>query len=126
MMYKKLKKPAYNSSRNRNRRLRSKIISTSIRLPIVNRRGILWIFTVLFIALQVLFAVQTTTSGANLANLEKVEEILIDKNHELTSELVKSTSLKQIGKKAEGLGFFKPENTIYLNTEDFVAKVNKL
>jgi hypothetical protein len=48
---------------------------------------------------------------------------LTRKNNELTSELVDLTSLKKVEGKADELGFRKPENIVYLNTEDFVAKI---
>lgn len=71
----------------------------------------------------VLLTIETVTSGAEIAKLEKEESILADQNRELSENMVQSTSLDSIEKKAEELGFVKPEKFVYIGREEPVAKL---
>lgn len=89
----------------------------------INKRNIIWLFVAAFVGIQVLFTVQTATTGAKLAELEREEKSLIKSNQKLSRYLVKSSSLSEMEETADELGFKKPVNTFYISTEEFVAKL---
>ena len=89
---------------------------------IISRKNIVWFLMIIFVVIQVFFAIQTSSSGAVLTSLELTEKKLHTENQQLASDLVRFTSLTETEKQAERLEFYKPENTLYLNTEEFVAR----
>ena len=89
----------------------------------INKRNIIWLFVAVFAGIQVLFAIQTATAGAELSELEREEQDLIKSNQELSRYLVKSSSLSEMKETADELGFKIPVNTFYISTEEIVAKL---
>ena len=89
----------------------------------INRKLPLWILVSVFVAIQILFTIETATSGGGLNALENIEEREYKKNQSLKEVLVSSMSLSDMEKKAEELEFIKPQTTIYLGGEEFVARV---
>ncbi len=79
----------------------------------INKRNIIWLFVAVFVGIQVLFTIQTATAGAKLAELEREEQGLIKSNQELSRYLVESSSLSEMQKTADELGFNKPVNTFF-------------
>lgn len=106
--------------RNKNRKVEVK--SVAVSKPVIKARLFLWVLLAVFVGLQVYITIETSASGASLAQLEKEEYTLTTKNKELTEALVESNSLSKVSGKAQELGFVKPERTVYINDEDFVAK----
>lgn len=78
------------------------------------------------IGISVIFTVFVTlaasTSGAEITRLESVEDELSRKNQEYSERIVEATSLINIGKNAEKLGFIKPEKIVYISSQDSVAQ----
>mgnify|MGYP006908235420 CR=1 FL=1 len=72
---------------------------------------------------SVFLAIEIATSGAKLASLELEEKRLIRENEVLKSELVNASSLSQLGKGAEELGFSKPASILYITDEKDVARL---
>ena len=89
----------------------------------VNKKVATWFFVAILIFVQVFYIVQTATMGATLADLEHKHENLSSQKTQLMQELVGSTSLTDLEKDADKLGFVKPGNRIFLTTEDVVAHV---
>ncbi len=84
------------------------------------------IFTITLIVLviaNVFFTVSVSASGTELTNIEKKQNALLFKNQELTDKITNESSLSRIREKAESLGFFKPENIVYVTTVEPVAKL---
>jgi cell division protein FtsL len=84
------------------------------------------IFTVTLIVLviaNVFFTVSVSASGAELTNIEKIQTTLASKNQELTDKITSESSLSNIGEKADSLGFTKPENIVYVQAVEPVAKL---
>jgi len=75
------------------------------------------------LALFVFLTVETATSGATLANLEKQETRLIQENAGLKDEIVRASSLNGFEKKSAELGFVKPSKILYITTTEEVAKL---
>ena len=98
--------------------LRHKIqpASTKLSKPILGVLAVVLIITVYF-------AIQISSLGATLVDLENNNKKLSDENLKLTSEIMKSGSLSQASEKAEELGFSGPSRVIYLSREDSVAKL---
>lgn len=94
-----------------------------VTLKRINKRNIVWAFAAAFVGIQVLFTVQTVTTGAHLAQLEREEKDLVKSNQELSRYLVESSSLSDMEETADELGFKNPINTFYISTEEFVAKL---
>lgn len=78
---------------------------------------------VLFGVVSIYFAVEMASTGAVLASIESEKEILVRKNQTLKGELIAKSSLSQLGVDAEDLGFLKPQNVLYLVSEESVAKL---
>ena len=84
------------------------------------------IFTVTLIVLviaNVFFTVSVSASGAELVNIEKTQNELLFKNQELTDKITSESSLTTIGEKAGLMGFLKPENIVYVQASEQVAKL---
>ncbi|MEK7061307.1 MAG: hypothetical protein AAB954_01450 [Patescibacteria group bacterium] len=84
------------------------------------------IFTCLLIVLviaNVFFTVSVSASGAELTNIEKTQSTLLSNNQELTDKIANESSLSIIGEKAESFGFSKPENIVYVQVPEPVAKL---
>jgi hypothetical protein len=104
--------------RHRKRKINPKKTQSAPR----NRKILIWFAVALFVILQVFFTIQTATSGAQLAALEMEEEKLLKENRLLAGKLVASTSLVDIQENTEELEFSKPENLLYVDIGEFVAK----
>ncbi len=89
----------------------------------INKRNIIWLFVAAFVSIQVLFTIQTASSGAKLAELEREEQSLIKSNQELSRYLVELSSLSEMEKTADELGFNKPVSTFYISMDEIVAKL---
>lgn len=77
----------------------------------------------LFSGFVVYSAIQMSSVGARIAELEREEQELILKNSELSDNLVGKTSLLSISENAEKMGFVKPETVIYTEKEEVAAKL---
>ncbi len=90
-----------------------KIKNTTILLPTL----------VVFASVVVFLAIETATSGAQVAQLEQEEAVLTKQNRELSDQLVKASSLVTLGEEAKVLGFEKPSQVIYITEKEVVAKL---
>jgi cell division protein FtsL len=87
------------------------------------RQLVFYIAVFVFVAFTVFSTIQTATNGARLANLEMQEQSLSSENRELSDECAKSSSLTNIYKKADELGYIKPQNILYANKQLPVAQL---
>ncbi|OGM15538.1 hypothetical protein A2V56_03595 [Candidatus Woesebacteria bacterium RBG_19FT_COMBO_42_9] len=82
-----------------------------------------WVVVGIFLVTTVAFTIETATSGAELAELTRQEQELLEVNRKLSASLLKVSSLTTLGERAENLGFLKPVTIIYLLEPKEVAKV---
>lgn len=82
---------------------------------------ILGVVVLIFLLANILVSLQTVNSGSKLSELEKQENVIIHTNRDITSQLVKSTSLTNIEKTSDILGFAKPESILYARDIETVA-----
>jgi hypothetical protein len=87
------------------------------------RKIFLWGVVVVAVALQIYVTIQTAGQGAQLAEMEKKEKVLLKDNYELTEKIVSSSSLASVEESAQQLGFREPQKTIYVTKESSVAKI---
>ena len=73
--------------------------------------------------LVIYLSIQTSSLGATLVNLEERQGELAKENRSMSSKLVNTNSLTSADLKAEELGFTKPQNVVYLNKVEPVAKL---
>ena len=78
---------------------------------------------VIFIIATVYTTIKTSSLGTTLVDLESKEKELISENANLADSLVHLSSMTSIEKKAEDLGFVKPQNVIYLGKQESVAQL---
>jgi hypothetical protein len=78
---------------------------------------------VVFGILTVYLTIEAATSGAKLADLERKAIELSAENQKLSNQLVRSSSLKDLGEKAEDMGFSKPSEVVYISEKEAVAKL---
>ncbi len=71
---------------------------------------------------SVILTIDTATSGAEIAKLEKTQASLIQENSSITDSLVKSSSLNLADGKAKELGFTQPERIVYISQKEAVAE----
>jgi len=83
---------------------------------------IIWVVVGIFIVFNIFFTIQISTSGAELSDLQDEKERLIEENQALEREIVKNSSLRNLEKDADTLGFIKPQKVIYITEEQVVAK----
>lgn len=84
-----------------------------IMLPILVFLGLVTVF----------LTIESVTLGAKLAILEEETRKLARENELLEGELVKASSLSNLGEKAEDMGFQKPGLVLYISKEEAVAKL---
>lgn len=89
----------------------------------IKKNYFLWVTVVFFIVSCVYITIQTASTGARLMVLEKEEAKLISDKQKLSAEIIKSSSLIKVEEKAKDIGFTKPQNTIYITGEEFVARL---
>lgn len=82
-----------------------------------------WIVVGMFLITTVFFTIETATSGAELARLEHSEQVLLEENRTLSSQLLQRSSLSNLSESAESLGYKKPTKVIYILEPAGVAKV---
>ncbi len=76
------------------------------------------VLCIIVFAGTIFFAVDSATSGAEISKLQDQKVDLEKRNRELSQELIKSSSVSALEPGAEGLGFAKPEKTVYLTIEE--------
>lgn len=81
------------------------------------------VLLVVFIIATVYTTIKTSSLGAILVDLESKEKELLSENANLSDSLVHLSSMTSIEKKAEDLGFVKPQNVIYLGKQESVAQL---
>lgn len=79
--------------------------------------GIITVLSSIFMTIKV------ATSGAKLTMLEKEEKSLIKENETYKRQLVNSSSLSKLENASEDLGYVKPDNIIYIQKDEPVAKL---
>ncbi len=65
-------------------------------------------------ASSVFMTIETATSGAEVANLDKTEIELTNQKRALEENLVKGISMSSLEGKSAELGFIKPESLVYV------------
>lgn len=84
---------------------------------------VLWALFIGLLAITVFITVQASTIGAKLVKLEDEKNGLGKENRSLQIELTRLSSLKTIESSSESLGFFEPQNIVYISGSTQVAKV---
>ncbi len=69
----------------------------------------------ILVATSVFLTIETATSGAEVANLDKTTAELTNQKRVLEESLVKGISMSQLQEKSVELGFVKPENLVYVS-----------
>jgi hypothetical protein len=82
-----------------------------------------WTLGCIVLALFVFLTIETATSGATLANLEKKETAFAQENADLQDAIVRASSLNGFEKRSLELGFVKPTKILYITTTEEVAKL---
>ncbi len=85
----------------------------------------LWVVVGILLVSSVILTIDTATSGAEIAKLEKIQAALLLENSTLTDLLVKSSSLNTVDGKAKELGFTQPDKIIYLSPKEAVAQAQR-
>ena len=86
-------------------------------------RNLPWLILSFLVIANVYLCINYATSGAVISHLERQETSIDDEKSYLSEQLLITASLKQIESKAEEMGFSKPANILYLNSEESVAKL---
>ena len=74
----------------------------------------MWIIVFMLVVASIYITIQTATSGAELAQLERSRQELARENQRLSSRLIRMSSLTNIEVSAENEGFVEATNTVYL------------
>ncbi len=89
------------------------------------KKNILILSIVLFVVSSVFLTIESVTSGAEIASLEKKETALLNQKRQLEEDLVKAISVSDLEEKSEELGYKKPSNVVYLGEGDTVASLSR-
>ena len=65
---------------------------------------------------SVFLTIETSTSGAEVANLDKTSVELANQKRNLEESLVKGISMSQLEEKSTEFGFVRPENMVYISS----------
>ena len=90
---------------------------------LAKKSALIWFITGLMVVGNVYVAIQASTSGARISQLEGEKEKTAQESQRLSSELIELNSLKGLEKNAEDLGFSKPATIIYITSDATVAKI---
>lgn len=82
----------------------------------------LWVFVAILLVSSVILTIDTATSGAEIAKLEKTQAVLSQENISLTDSLVKSSSLNLVDGRAKELEFSQPDKVVYISQKEAVAE----
>ena len=94
-----------------------------IKYPRTKRGTFWWLTLAVFVISVVVFTIETATSGAALAKLERQEKELVSENAELSTKLVEFSSLTSLERKSQELGFATPQKIIYIGRAEGFAKL---
>lgn len=86
------------------------------------KRNLLWFAVFVLFSMHVFWAVQISSTGADISYIEDEISNLEKENEEISIRLVNSTSLTKLSQLSEEMGFGKIENTLYLQQIDSFAK----
>jgi|WetSurSiteA1Bulk_404760.scaffolds.fasta_scaffold00493_9 hypothetical protein len=87
-------------------------------------KPIIWITGLFLLVLAVFTMIESVTTGAELTKILSDKAKYTQENQDLANDLIKSSSLNQIGDKADILGYVKPTNIVYVAKESgFAAKL---
>lgn len=103
----------------RKKRRPKRALKTGINLHLTGKAAV--VIASVMVVLQIFTAIQTSSSGAVLADLEQQELDLIKENQELQSRIVDKSSLIRIREQSDDLGFQTPGVTFYITEQDTVA-----
>lgn len=93
-----------------------KLKKLKIRTPVV------WFFIGVFVIFNIFFTIQISTSGAELSDFQREKDRLLQENQDLERQIIRLSSLRNLEKDAESLGFIKPQKVIYITEDQVVAK----
>lgn len=80
-------------------------------------------FCGLLAAVSVFLTIETATSGAEVAKLDKTVINLSNQKRILEENLVKGISMSELQEKSSELGFIKPAKLVYISGIPSVAKL---
>ncbi len=83
---------------------------------------IVWIIMGVMFAASIYFTIQNSASGAHLSQLENIESKTKQESLQIKSEIITLSSLSNLEESAPELGFYKPQQIIYIVEDAFVAK----
>ncbi len=72
---------------------------------------------------SVFLTIETSTSGAEVANLDKTKIELTNQKRNLEESLVKGISMSGLEEKSIEMGFVQPENLVYVSSVAPVANL---
>jgi hypothetical protein len=78
---------------------------------------------IVFVSTSIYLIARNVTSGGILVELEEEEAMLTKKKDTLSHQLFEKTSLIKIQNKTEELGYTKPQDTMYIRSDDTVAAI---
>lgn len=73
--------------------------------------------------LSIFMTIETSTSGAEVANLEKNEAQLLSQRQDIEEKLVENLSVNSLQEKSSELGFTKINNLVYVSESVPVARL---
>lgn len=113
------------TGRNYKRITRKKKVAMTKKTEIMGIKVPLFLLPALvaFGVFTVYLTIEVATSGAKLAELERRAAELAAENQKISGEIVRSSSLKDLGEKAEEMGFSKPSGVVYISEKEAVAKL---
>lgn len=94
-----------------NRKIELKNLKTYIMIGLCAVMAVLTIF----------LTIESSTNGAEFANLQKKELQLLSQQQDLQQSLVESLSVNNLQEKSSGLGYAKISNLIYVSNTASVA-----
>ncbi|MHA2055249.1 MAG: hypothetical protein ACW99F_16845 [Candidatus Hodarchaeales archaeon] len=84
---------------------------------------IIWFLLFAFVSSTVYLIARNVSSGGTLAQLEEEEAVLLNRRDALSHKLFEKSSLIKLQDEAEELGYTKPQDTVYIRSDDTVAAI---
>lgn len=104
-------------------RIVRKISSEKNSRPNLIRTGwLFWLTLITAVSIQVYSTIYTLALGNKLSIVEKNTKELSQNSQKIKDELIEVTSLVKFEEKAQDLGYSSNIKTIYIRSDEFVAK----
>src|SRR4030042_6169572 len=92
-------------------------------IKLFNKKNLSILLIFFFAVAKIYLAIQNSSVGAVLSNLEKQTDLLIKENREKQSNLINLSSMISLENKAQEFGYLREPQKLYIKIDDSSASI---